>query len=274
MKLGRLDKILMFGTALMIALLVLAPTWYEYNVITDLADTDEFLIHDVSEASGDRSANIIWSALKTEIDVDGGFSLVAGDTYTGTHDFSGGTATFAANEIGASEISTVVVSAYWLAAGISADGTQCADAAQAVINSGPEIYTIICADNDASQIEGHIQMPDSWDGGTVVFELDILQTAADTAVFNSDVSVQARGATEAVNNTFGTEVAMDDAAVTGSNAIDQVTSGAVTPNCTTSCVGGDTLFWRLEFDAAGTTTGVTTLHILGMKMEYTSNVGD
>ena len=171
-------------------------------------------------------------------------------------------------------MANIVESFYWPAGAISADGTNCADPAQVVINSGPEIYTIICTDNDASQFEGHIVMPDSWDAGTVTFELEYIQTAVDTSVLNADVSVQARGSGETVNNTFGTEVAIDDAAVTGSNAVDHTTSGAVTANCTTSCMAGDTLFWRIELDAAGTTTAVATLHIVGVKMEYTSTVGD
>ena len=104
------------------------------------------------------------------------------------------------------------------------------------------------------------------------FELEYLQTAADTNALNSDVTAMCRGATETVNNTWGTEQAIDDAGVTGSNAVDHTTSAAVTPNGT--CAGGDTLFWRWQLDATGTTTAVATLHMMGMKMEYTSNVGD
>ena len=169
-------------------------------------------------------------------------------------------------------ITTIVESIYWPAAAISADGTQCADPAQAVINSGPEIYTIICTDNDASQMEGHVNMPDGWDAGTVAFTLEYIQTAADTSALNADVKAMCRGAGETVNSTFGSEVAIDDAAVTGSNAIDQTDSAAVTANGT--CAAGDSLFWRIELDATGTTTAVATLHFVGVKMEYTSNVGD
>jgi len=213
--------------------------------------------------------------------VTGGFIWVAdGTDYEGvamSGDIAiatGGATTIQANAVDSSMMNTIVESVYWPAGSISADGTQCADATQAVINSGPELYTIICTDNDASQMEGSVVMPDSWDLGTVTFELIYLQTASDTSALEWDIDVQARGAAETVNNTFGTPVNVIDAGVTGSNAVDNTTSGTVTADCTTSCVGGDTLFWRIELDASGTTTAVATLHFLGVKMEYTSNVGD
>ena len=167
---------------------------------------------------------------------------------------------------------TEVRSMYWGAGAMSSDGTQCADPAEVTINSGPKQYTVICTDNDASTVYGSTVMPDGWDAGTVTFELAYVQTAADTNALNGDVTAQCRGAGETVNNTWGTEVAIDDAAVTGSNAVDNTTSAAVTPNGT--CAAGDTLFWRWQMDATGTTTAAATLNLLGMKMEYTSNVGD
>ena len=140
------------------------------------------------------------------------------------------------------------------------------------INSGPKQYTVICTDNDASTIYGHTVMPDSWNAGTVTFELVYLQTAADTAVLNADVAAQCHAAGETVNSTWGTEIAIDDAAVTGSNGVDMTTSGAVTPAGT--CAAGDALWWRIQLDATGTTTAVATLHFLGMKMEGTWGGGD
>ena len=171
----------------------------------------------------------------------------------------------------------VVDSIFWPASGMSADGTQCADPAEVTINSGPIQYTAICADNDASSLYGHVVMPDGFGGSgadafTVTFELEYLQTAADTGALNSDITAMCRSAGDAVNSTWGTEVAIDDAAVTGSNAVDHTTSAAVTPNGT--CAAGDTLFWRWQMDAAGTTTAVATLHILGVKMEFTKVLGD
>lgn len=177
-----------------------------------------------------------------------------------------------ANTLPSASINTIVDSAYWDAGGMTPDGTQCADAARVTINSGPVQYTVICADNDASTLYGHIVMPDSWDGGTVTFEHEYLQTAADTGVLNGDISCQCRGAGETPSSTWGTEVAIDDAAVTGSNAVDHTTSAAAT--CAGTCAGGDSLWWRYQVDATGTTTAVATLHNLGMKMEFTSNVGD
>jgi len=158
----------------------------------------------------------------------------------------------------------------WFGAGaLSTDGTQCAAPAEVTINSGPKLFTIICTDNDASTIYGSVGMPDSYDGGTVTFEGQFIQTAANTSAMNSDIAAECKGTGETVNSTWGTEVAMDIANMTGSNAIDHVTSAAVTANGT--CAAGDTLFFRWQLDAAGTTTAVATLHVVGFKMEYSVN---
>jgi hypothetical protein len=165
---------------------------------------------------------------------------------------------------------TAIRSMYWGAGAISPDGAQCAAPAEVTINSGPLLYTIICTDNAASIMNGSTVMPDGYNGGTVTFELSYIQTAADTGVMNADVSAQCRGATEAVS-TFGTEVAIDDAAVSGSNKIDMTTSGAVTPSGT--CAAGDFLAWQIALDT-DTTSAVATLHFVGVKMEYTWTPSD
>jgi len=173
---------------------------------------------------------------------------------------------------GGAAASTEVRSIVWTAGAMSADGTQCAAPTQVTINSGPLMYTIICTDNDASTLYGNVIMPDSYDGGTVTFELSYVQTAANTSALHGDVSAQCRGATEVPSSTWGTEVAIDDTNVTGTNGLDMTTSAAVTPAGT--CAGGDGLFWRWQLDATGTTTAVATLNIMAVKMEYTTTIGD
>lgn len=161
----------------------------------------------------------------------------------------------------------------WFGAGsLSTDGTQCAAPAEVTINSGPKLWTIICTDNDASTIYGSVKMPDAWDGGTVTFEHVYIQTAADTGALNGDIAAQCYGNGEVVGSTWN-EVAIDDAAVTGSSKNDFTTSAAVTPAGT--CAAGDMLYFRYQLDATGTTTAVATLHTVGLKMEYsTSSLSD
>jgi len=118
----------------------------------------------------------------------------------------------------------------WNAAGITADGTECADAAKVTLNSGPVMYTVICTDSDSASMYGHTTMPDGYDGGTVTFELAYIQTAADTSALNEDVAAQCRGAGDTVNSTWGTEVAIDDAAV-------NVLAGAIRCNRNDDCCG-------------------------------------
>jgi len=164
-----------------------------------------------------------------------------------------------------------VDSIVWNAGGMVASGT-CTDAAEVTINSGPIQHAIICTDAATSIIDGHVILPDGYTAAsTFTFELEYIQTAADTADFNSTVQVQCRGATDTVNNTWGTPVAIADAGVTGSNAVDHTTSGAVTGNG--PCAAGDTLYWKWIWNA-DSDTAPATLNIMGMKMEFTKTIGD
>jgi hypothetical protein len=163
---------------------------------------------------------------------------------------------------------TALLKSVWFGAGsLSTDGTQCANPAEVTINSGPKIWTVICTDNDASTMYGSIKMPDGWNGGTVTFQHIYLQTAANTGALNGDIAAQCRGNGEVPSSTWGTEIAIDDAAVVGSNSNDMTTSAAVTPAGT--CAAGDMLYFRYQLDAAGTTTTAATLHHLGFLMKYT-----
>ena len=159
----------------------------------------------------------------------------------------------------------------WSVWSLSADGTQCADPAEVTINSGPLVPTIICTDNAASIFYGTIPMPDGWDGGTLTFELQALNTAADTNVLDFDFSAQCRGDGDAVNSTWGTA---QNASITftTANDIEHATTAALTADGT--CAAGDALFWRAVMDDTATTTAVATAHVTGIKMEYTGSVDD
>lgn len=153
------------------------------------------------------------------------------------------------------------------ASSLYGDGTNCpSDPTAVTINSGPKIPTFICADNNGSRLHGSVKMPDAYDGGTLTFTHVYVQTAADTNALNGDVAAQCRGNGVIVNSTWGTEVAIDDAAVTGGSRNDFTTSAAVTPNGT--CTGAPMLYWYYDLDATGTTTATATLHHLGFLMEY------
>lgn len=159
---------------------------------------------------------------------------------------------------------------FWISAGnIYGDGTQCPTRPTAVtINSGPKLSTFICADNNGSRLNFAFSMPADWDGDTFTLTQKIIQTAADTNALNGDTAWQCRGNGEAVSNTWGTEVPMDLANVSGSNKNDFITSGAITAAGT--CAGGDMLYGYWDMDATGTTTAVSTLHILGFLLTYGS----
>jgi len=148
------------------------------------------------------------------------------------------------------------------------DGTNCpARPTVVTINSGPKIATYVCTENDASRLHTAFPMPTNWDGGTIYIQPYYIQTAADTGSVLLDVAAACRGMGETFNGTYGTEVNVDDAAVTGSNAIDSTLSSAVTPNGT--CAAGDYLYFYIDVDATSNpTTAAATLNLLGARIIY------
>lgn len=175
-------------------------------------------------------------------------------------------------------------SAYWGAGGLSVSGA-CATPAEATpVSSGPKQYMTSCGDTAGGTIYGGLTMPDGWDGGTVTFEIamiDINATPADIIAF--DVSAMCRRDNDAVSSTYGTAVAADVNITAGSYAQNDIihanTATPVTPNGT--CAGGAMLFWKIVMDEGTTTTTQTNatlassdIKIFGVKMEYTQQAGD
>lgn len=152
----------------------------------------------------------------------------------------------------------------WRAGELDVDGVQCAAASPVQIASGPILDTIQCADNDASSIYGWTILSDAYEGGTLQFEIAFTQTGINFGAFDGDVAAQCYSSGETIGSTWGAESAIDSAGFLGFSAFQTATSGDVTP--AGSCAAGDALFWRWQMDAAGTTTAVATLHILGMKL--------
>ena len=235
---------------------------------------------DLALASGDFVGDLVGNASTATALAANGGNCSAGEVPAGV-DASGAVESCDATpaidgtdftSIPSSAITTEVRSMSWSAGALNSDGTQCADPTEATIGSGPKQHTIICADNDASTFYGHTIMPDGWNAGTVTFELEYVQTALNTSALNSDITAMCRGDAEAINSNWGSEQAIDDAGVTGSSGRDTTTSAAVTPHGT--CAAGDSLWFRWQLDATGTTTAVATLHFLGVKMEYTTTIGD
>jgi hypothetical protein len=179
---------------------------------------------------------------------------------------------FPDNSISTADLATEVRSMYWGAGAISADGAQCVAPAEVTINSGPILYTIICKDNDAGILYGSTTMPDGWDGGNPSFFFQAINTAADTGILEFDFSAMCRGDSDTVDNAWGTEPTPASITFATANDIEHSAANTLTPDGT--CAAGDTLFWRASLDATATTTAVATAHIVGVKMEYTTDIGD
>lgn len=159
----------------------------------------------------------------------------------------------------------------WLDAGAaSTDGTNCGVPTESA-NTLVKTWTIVCADNDSSKIYWKLGMPDSWDGGTVTFELQVYQTAASTNAIQVDFAAMCYSHDEAVS-AFGSPPTGEqpaDITLTSANDILHGTTAAVTVAGTT-CAGGDTLFVTGQVDATASHADIATkMEIMGVKMEYT-----
>lgn len=188
-------------------------------------------------------------------------------------------------------VGTEVRSIYWGAAALSADATECADAAEVTINSGPKLFAIDCPMGTAETdgfVYGNVVLPDSFDKTSdVTFELTTyVQDDQGAQTWYGVVAIQCQPHQGTIDSTWGTGISLDVDAEAGDVANDvlQDTSAAVdTDDTGESCDGGETLFWRwksCDTDAtpsAGCTSSAgaeADFGILGVKMEYTSLIGD
>lgn len=159
---------------------------------------------------------------------------------------------------------------FWFGAGaLSTDATNCANPDERQINGGPKVWTINCADNGSSIIYGNAAMPDSYNGGTVTFELQAVnENAGASGNLSISFSAMCRTDGDTINAVWGTPVAMT-IAFNGQYIIEHSNIITVTPQGT--CAAGEDIFWRAVLNEASTTTQMTNTYILGVKMEYPTN---
>jgi hypothetical protein len=170
---------------------------------------------------------------------------------------------------------TEVRSMYWGAGSMNADGCT-AIAEVAIPSAGFPMWTSTCPVAATSQLYGSTTMPDSWDAGNVRFEVQSHHAASEVLTCNYDITCQCVGTGEAMNTTFTTEDANTVVVIATAALADQFLwdeqVGAIA--CAGSCSAGDLLRWELESETVGTGANCANTNILGVKMEYTSDIGD
>lgn len=164
---------------------------------------------------------------------------------------------------------------YVAAAACEADGTNCADAAAAQINSGPNAYYIICSDA-AGTIEAFIGMPENWDGGSIIIEPRMFSTEASPAgSVEWELSIQKVSHDETIDNTWVTtngNVYFEDAETAGTT-MDTQYDLFQSKNATAMATGGaskDDLFVKLTRDNDDGTHDASTqsVNVLGFTVYY------
>ena len=175
-------------------------------------------------------------------------------------------------------------SVVWPAGSMSTDGTECTAPTEITINSGHIRWAIVCpmpgTEIDGS-IYGAIQMPDSWDAGTVTFHGEaLIDNDGGAGTFHGDIACQSVGDTDTVSASYGTGADLDFDEIAGDVVWDTIkVSGDAAVTCSGTPVAGDTLYWRwkaCDTDATpstncttSTAATITDLSITSMKMEYT-----
>jgi hypothetical protein len=185
---------------------------------------------------------------------------------------------------GTDEVGTPIPEArslFWPAGALGSDGTLCGEPALGTIGGGPRGYTIVCADDPAATVYGSAVMPDSWDGGPVTIEMSVASlSGAPAGDFAMQFSALCRGSGEVIDGLWGVPasaaVDFDAGGACGPascppDAAAQATTAALFPGG--SCAGGKILFWRGRVDDGATTADAATVHLLGIKAEYTASPG-
>jgi len=151
----------------------------------------------------------------------------------------------------------------------SSDGTQCATAAEATLNTNkPKVWSITCTDNDSGRITAKVTMPPKWDGGTIRMRpswfsqdsvsTNIVQSWSGQCVRDGDaVADVATTGEQNATLTFQSEA----------NEVQKAFTAAITLQGT--CAGGATIFLTGDIDASGTTyTTMANARFLGAHLEY------
>lgn len=174
-----------------------------------------------------------------------------------------------ANSLATSALTTELRSMHWGAGAMSADGTGCANPAEVTIPAagGVKTYGVIC--NDGGTIYGSTVLPDGLDAtGDVSFELSVTRPSGGTALAG-DFSYQCKAHDAAIDNTWATGGAVDITLTT----VDDFYTGTIgTIDIDTECDPGDGMWWRYVIDDAN--HDASAANILGVKMEYYTNIGD
>jgi hypothetical protein len=158
----------------------------------------------------------------------------------------------------------------------STDGTNCGVLAAVVVNSGPKVPYVECADAAGTMEFTIATMPENWDGGELYVELSVYSAQATPAgTIEFDISVQARGLDESINSTWVTadgQIYFEDAETTATT-VDTQYDFFKSRNKTAMAAagaGGDALFVKLARDNADGThdTSTQAIRVIGAKVFY------
>lgn len=162
------------------------------------------------------------------------------------------------------------------AAALTPDGTICLAAAEQTLNSGPKTYVVDCSSDAAGTFEFKVGMPENWDGGSIIIEPIVISDEATPAgTIEFDMSIQARGNDELVDNTWVTtngEVYFEDAE-TANTTVDTQWKKFKCKNKTAMAAagaGGDTLYVKgtRDNDDATHDTSTQGVWLQGVKVYY------
>jgi len=146
----------------------------------------------------------------------------------------------------------------------------------ALVTNGPKRPTITCTDTATDSIEFDWVMPDGWDGGTITVELQAFNSASETQGVGMRFAGQCvrSGDAVAAHSTTGNQLAT--ASFTSvANQEAHGTTSAITLQGTCTGGTGPHVYMRGQIDTTATTVAsMTTVKILGVKVEYSRSGTD
>jgi len=205
-----------------------------------------------------------------------GAKLVADPTLSGAN-FTG---------IPSSAILTEVRTIPFDAGGMPTDNTECTNATESIVNSGPKIFSVACP-MGTSETNGILyfdrRLPPDYNGGTFITLLEArMTTDAGSGTLHTEVFMMCRTDDETINSTWGTSIDIDLVTVAGDAVNEILTAESLAVTGNGCAAGAEHLFGKIEIcDTDATPDGNCTssagleddFSFMSVLVKYTSNVG-
>jgi hypothetical protein len=175
-------------------------------------------------------------------------------------------------------------SVYFPAGNLDLEGTCTLGTSEALVPTGPKVPTITCANANTDGVSLEVVMPDGWNGGAIMVELQGVYAGTTHAGHIVDFNVSGQCVRDgdvvaawAITSGATAESASNrDIQLTASGTANREIHGtSLALTLSGTCAGGAHVYLHALIDASSTTfTPMSDFKLLGAKLEYTSTGTD